>query len=407
MGRSAFQSCVVAVLLGTTALQASAQQADTAAPAATQSEETAALTAAELQKLVAPIALYPDTVLIQILIAATAPLDVVKADRLLSDNADTPKATLDQKIKDAQFDPSVEVLALGFPTLIRQMAVHIDWTEAIGIAMLAQSEDVLDAVQIMRMQAVNSGALVSSPEMVVTQDPVTSTVVVQPANPQVVYIPQYEPAVVYANPVGNAVTAGLIFFGTVALIDEIFDDDDHWNDYWGCRNCGGWGNGAIIRNPDIDIDINGDVNIDRDVARIWKPDNDQVLIARNQIAVKRSPDGTTRLGLERPASRSDELRAALGPESIRDGRVSGATAGQTLGADPRNVDRPAASNLTDRTPNAKPVQAAKTKARPTAKPKASATTARAARPKVAKTSSATKTRAASTRGRSSTVRARR
>lgn len=407
MGRSAFRSCVLAMLLGTTALQAAAQQTDTTTGAAAQSAETAVLTAEELQKLVAPIALYPDTVLIQILIAATAPLDVVKADRLLSDNPDTPKEELGQKIKDARFDPSVEVLALGFPTLIRQMAVHIDWTESAGVAMLAQSEDVLAAVQVMRAQAINTGALVSSPEMVVTQDPVTSTVVVQPANPEVVYIPQYEPTVVYSNPVGDALTAGLIFFGTAALIDEIFDDNDDWNDYWGCRNCGGWDDGAIIRNPDIDIDINGDVNIGRNGNAVWKPDNDRVLAARNEIALQRKPDGTTRLGLDRPATRSDELRTKLGAGPVRDGGLTGTAAGRAPGADLTSLDRSAATGLSARTQDAKPVKTSKTKARPTAKPKASATSAKPAKPKVAKTSSATRTRAASTRGRGSAGRVRR
>lgn len=394
MATSTLRSCVIAALLGTTALQASAEQAAVAASAETQTAQAAVLTSAELQQLVGPVALYPDTVLIQILIAATAPLDVVKADRLLSDNPDTPKATLDQKIKDARFDPSVEVLALGFPTLIRQMAVHIDWTESIGVAMLAQSDDVLAAVQVMRTQAINTGALVSSPEMVVTQDPATSTVIVQPANPQVVYVPQYEPTAVYSNPAGDALAAGLIFFGTAALIDEIFDDNDGWNDYWGCRNCGGWNNGPIIRNPDIDIDINGDVNIDRDIDREWKPDNDKVVAARGQISEHRTPDGSTKLGLDRPASRSDELRTKLGAGTVRDGTLKGG-------------DRPAASNLSERTPNAKPVKSTKTKAKPAAKPKAPAKAARPAKPKVAKTSSATSTRAASSRGKASAKRSRR
>ena len=353
-----------------------------------QSAEAAVLTAAELEQLVAPIALYPDTVLIQILIAATAPLDVVKADRLLTENADLPKAALDQKIKDAQLDPSVEVLALGFPTLIREMAVDLDWTDAIGTAMLAQREDVLAAVQVMRTQAINTGALISSPEMVVTQDPVTSTVVVQPADPRVVYIPRYEPTVVYRYPVGNALTAGLILFGTVALIDEIFDDDDHWHDYWGCHNCGGWDDGFIIRDPDIDIDINGNVFIDRDVIKIWRPDNGMVIAARTKIAVRRNPDGTTKLRLERQASRSDEF-------------------GVDRGLERSNLDRPAARSLSATSPNAKPLATARTKAKPTAKPKLSATAARPAKPKVAKTSSAKSTRAASSRGRASTVKVRR
>lgn len=396
MGRSVLRCCALAVLMGTAAVPSLAQQTDTAAA---RTEAATVLSAAELQKLVAPVALYPDTVLIQILIGATAPLDVVKADRLLNDNAASSAADLQKKIKDAAFDPSVEVLAIGFPTLIREMAVHIDWTETIGLAMLAQSEDVLAAVQVMRAQAINTGALVTSPQMVVSQDPVTSTVIVQPANPQVIYIPDYEPSVVYANPVGSVVAAGLVFFGTVALIDEIFDDDDHWNGYWGCRNCGGWDNGAIIRNPDIDINVDGNVNIGNDANIAWKPDNAKVVASRNQIAAKRGADGATKLGLDRPASRSDELRTKFGAETVRDGNLTG--------ADRTKVDRPATAALTDRTPNAKPVKPATTKAKPPAKPKVANTPTRVAKPKVAKTSTAQSTRAASSRGRVSSSKIRR
>lgn len=377
--------------------------AQEAAPAAVQADETAVLTAEELQKLVAPVALYPDTLLIQILIAATAPLDVVKADRLLGDNPDPVAADLEQKIKDAQFDPSVEVLAVGFPTLIREMAVHIDWTESIGIAMLAQSEDVLAAVQVMRALAINTGALKTSPEMVVSEDPVTSTVIVQPADPEVVYVPQYDSNVVYDNSVSDAVVTGLIIFAVVAVIDEIFDDDDDWHGYWGCRNCGGWDNGVIIRNPDIDINVDGNVNIGNDINVAWKPDNDKVVAAHNQIAVKRGANGATKLGLDRPASRSDQLRTELGSGAARDGNL----AGQNFGADRPTGDGPAAGNLAARTPNAKPLTTSKTKAKPAAKPKASTTGTSTKKPKVAKTSTAKSTRSASTRGRASSSRSRR
>ncbi len=393
MGRSIFRGFVIAMLLGSVSFPASAQEANTAT---TQTANASSLTAAELQRLMAPIALYPDTVLIQILIAATAPLDVVKADRLLGANPAAPVAGLDQKIKAAGFDLSVEVLALGFPTVIREMAVHIDWTETVGVAMLAQSEDVLAAVQVMRPAAINTGALVTTPEVVVSKDPVTSTVIVQPANPQVVYIPQYEPTATFSNPVGNALVTGLVLYGTVTLIDEIFDNNDDWNDYWGCRNCGGWEDGVIIRNPDIDIDVNGNVNIGNNINAVWKPDNDRVGIARDEISVRRGPDGATRLDLDRPATRSDELRASLGSGTPRDG--AGRAAGTTL-ADRSNS---AAGKLANRTPGAKPITTPRTKQRPAA----TTTGAARAEPKLARTDTGENTRTASTRGRLSTSKAR-
>jgi hypothetical protein len=321
---------------------AAAQEQPPAAPAA--AEEL--LTAAELQTLVAPVALYPDTLLIQILVGATAPLDVVKADRLLARSEGADPDTLETEVKAEAFDPSVEVLTLAFPEIVGQMADHIEWTETMGTAMLAQSDDVLDAVQVMRNTAINTGALVDTEQQVVSRDAVTETVVIQPADPQVVYVPQYNPQVVYDNSLSNALVTGAVTFGTIALISEIFDDDDDWNDYWGCRNCGGWGGGPIIRDPDIDIDVDGNVNIgnrldvqggdrlnvdrnnfnvDRDNLNIdrdrtentvgWRPDPDKSGDARDKIATRRGEGGATTLPLERPASDSDALRDRLSSET--------------------------------------------------------------------------------------------
>jgi len=320
---------------------------DTGAAGGGSAEDAAAeddlLTAAELQTLVAPVALYPDTLLIQILVGATAPLDVVKADRLLTDNEDLSEDELKPLIEDEGFDESVEVLAVAFPDVVHRMADHIDWTDTVGTAMLAQSEDVLDAVQVMRDQAVDSGALVDTPEQVVSRDATTDSVIIQPANPEIVYVPQYDPDVVYRrNPLGDALVAGAITFGTIALIDEIFDDDDDWNHYWGCRHCGGWGGGPIIRDPDIDIDIDrGDINIDRgdidlgnrvnidrdkvnidrdrlniDRDKGWKPDPGRSKDAKDKIAARRdSGTGKTRLPLEQGARDRDALRNKLSTQT--------------------------------------------------------------------------------------------
>jgi hypothetical protein len=349
---------------------------------ATATQADALLTAAELQTLVAPVALYPDTLLIQILVGATAPLDVVKADRLLARSEGADAAALEEQVKAEGFDASVEVLSLAFPEVLGQMAEHLEWTETVGTAMLAQSDDVLDAVQVMRNTAINTGALVDTEQQVVTRDVVTETVVIQPADPQVVYVPQYNPQVVYDNSLTDALVVGAVTFGTIALIDEIFDDDDDWNDYWGCRNCGGWGGGPIIRDPDIDIDVDGDVNIgnrldieggdrlnvdrnnlnvdrdnvniDRDNVNIdrdrtennvgWRPDADKSGEARDKIAAKRGEGGATTLPLERPASDSDALRDRLstqtGTRDITRDRDTAAIR-DSVAADRAAGDRPA------------------------------------------------------------------
>ncbi|WP_170351668.1 MULTISPECIES: DUF3300 domain-containing protein [Ruegeria] len=330
-----------------TALYAQETSNDPAAEE-TSTDQSDLLTDAELQTLVAPVALYPDTLLIQIFVAATQPLEIVKAERFLLDNADRDPAELEPEIDAMGWDPSVSVLATAFPEVVGQMATHIDWTETMGTAMLAQSDDVMDAVQVMRDQAIDSGALVSGPEQTVevAED---ETVVITPTNTETVYVPQYNPETVYTGPsTGDVVGAALLTFGTVALIDEIFDDDDDWYDYWGCRNCGGWNGQPIIRNPDIDIDVDRNVNIDRDIDLGdrtdigWQPDPDRKKQAQDKISNHKRPEsGRGDLPVNRPEGRTDELRAKLSRESgaadiSRDGasreRAAAVAAGAGAGA---------------------------------------------------------------------------
>jgi hypothetical protein len=376
------------VLALTTAGAAAAQEQ----PAAAQDQPAAAealLTAAELQTLVAPVALYPDTLLIQILVGSTAPLDVVKADRLLARSEGADPAGLEAEVKEEGFDPSIEVLTLAFPEIVGQMAEHIEWTETMGTAMLAQSDDVLDAVQVMRNVAIDTGALVDTEQQVVSRDAATETIVIQPADPQVVYVPQYDPQVVYDNSLTDALVVGAVTFGTIALIDEIFDDDDDWYGYWGCRNCGGWGGAPIIRNPDVDIDVDGNVNIgnrvdieggdrlnvdrdninvdrdrvnvDRDNVNIdrdrtendfgWRPDPDKSGEARDKIASRQGAGGATTLPLTRPSSDTDALRDRLSSQTgTRDisrdadvGQIRESVAADRPAANRPAVNRPAAN----------------------------------------------------------------
>lgn len=293
------------------------------------------LTEAQLEKLVAPVALYPDTVLIQILVGATQPLDVVKAERFLTDNAGADPAELKPEIEAQGWDPSVEVLATAFPEVVSDMATHIEWTETMGDAMLAQSDDVMSAVQVMRRQAINSGALLSGSEQTVVEEPApeggSDVVVITPTNPQTVYVPQYAPQQVYPETFGLDATdlliGGAVTFGAVALIDEIFDDNDDWDDYWGCRNCGGWDGGPIVRDPDVDIDVDGDVTIngreinrgDRDLTldgnRVgWTPDPERRTEAQAKIAEKRAAGGGG-LKVERTEGRTDALRTKLSSQT--------------------------------------------------------------------------------------------
>lgn len=249
-------------------------------PAALASPEAAGFTAADLDALVAPIALYPDALLTQIFVAATYPLDLVKADRFIAEAAemsDRDRATAAQA---EPWDPSVQFLAGGFPTVVRMMAEDLDWTEQLGDAVIAQTGDLLDAVQRMRTQAAAAGNLATNAAQVVEVD--DGAITVTPADPEVVYVPTYDPALAYApatapvvvqdSGTSDLLVMGAVTFGTALLVNEIYDDD--WDDYWDDDWDSGHGHYGHIDWDDAEfyprreVDIEGDVNIDVDRTRI-------------------------------------------------------------------------------------------------------------------------------------------
>jgi Protein of unknown function (DUF3300) len=153
-------------------------------------------TPAQLDQMLAPIALYPDPLLAQILMAATYPLEVVQASRWRQDPTISGLTgdDLAAALGPLRWDPSVKSL-VPFPQILQMLDRHLDWMEAIGDAFLAQEADVMDAVQRLRQRAQATGTLTSTPEqMVLTQEQAVSIV---PADPQVVYVPAYDPGVVY------------------------------------------------------------------------------------------------------------------------------------------------------------------------------------------------------------------
>ena len=330
-GRNGLATTALALLVAAPVTFAQeATEPETAAEEQTDGGEDL-LTTEEIETLVAPVALYPDTLLMQILIAATVPIDVVKAERFLDDHPDEEPETLKADIEDQDYDLSVEVLATAFPDVLGEMADNIDWTETVGLAMLSQEEDVLDSIQRLRTDAMDSGALASTEQQTVEVQDGSDTVIIQPADPEIVYVPSYQPEEVFG--VNDALVAGAVGFGTAIIIDEIFDDDDDWNDYWGCRNCGGWDDRPIIRDPDIDIDVDGDVIIDRDRVNIdrdrvdidrdridgdridrdnigWKPDDAKRKEARDKVSDRYKGDRPKTLPAKRP-SQTDDLRNRL------------------------------------------------------------------------------------------------
>ncbi len=152
----------------------------------------------QLQQLVAPIALYPDSLVAQILAASTFPEQVVEADRWVQTNPDLKGDALAQAVNNMPWDPSVKALT-AFPTVLGNMDKNLSWTSSLGDAYYNQQQDVMDAVQAMRQKAEQSGNLKSTPQQTVTTQ--GSTIIVQPASPDVVYVPAYDPWLVYGGPI--------------------------------------------------------------------------------------------------------------------------------------------------------------------------------------------------------------
>jgi len=152
----------------------------------------------ELQQLVAPIALYPDALVAQILAASTYPTEIVEADRWMQSHANLKGEELAKEVDKQPWDPSVKALA-QFPSVLENMDKNLSWTSSLGDAYANEQQDVTDAVQVMRQQAHKAGHLNSNEqEKVTTQG---NTIIIEPANPEVVYVPAYDPWLVYGYPV--------------------------------------------------------------------------------------------------------------------------------------------------------------------------------------------------------------
>ena len=235
--------CAVAILPGDAFLYAQAAQPGQASG----NQQAQFISPEQLDSLVAPIALYPDPLLAQVLAASTYPLEIVTADRWVRENSNLKDQALLQAAGKQDWDPSVHAL-VAFPSVLQMLNQNLDWTTSLGNAFLAQQSDVMSAVQRMRMKAQQTGKLQSTPQQQVQTTTLEGqpTIVIQPANPEVIYVPSYDPALVFgaapayypypsvAYPTGAAVAAGIISFGAGVAVGALFN---------GC--CGaGWGWGA-------------------------------------------------------------------------------------------------------------------------------------------------------------------
>jgi hypothetical protein len=226
-------------------------QATDSAPAANSGNptETASQSASELQALVAPIALYPDSLVAQILTAATFPDQVAVADYWIQQNKSLTGSALMQAVDKQAWDPSVKALT-EFPSVLDNMAKNLSWTSSLGEAYHNQQADVMTAVQALRAQAKAKGNLNSSPQVTVVQQS-PQVIVIQPANPQIVYVPQYNPTVIYGTPyvtpgytTGDVVAAGIIGFGAGIAVGAMMSGGCcSWGySSWNC----GWHGTAVV-----------------------------------------------------------------------------------------------------------------------------------------------------------------
>jgi len=208
----------------------------------------------DLEQMVAPIALYPDALIAQILAAATYPTQVVEADRWLNQNKGKSADQLAAAVDKQPWDPSVKALT-QFPSVLDNMNQNLSWTSSIGDVYYNDQQRVMNAVQVMRQKAQQAGNLkTTSQQTVSTQG---QTIIIQPASPQVVYVPVYSPAVVYGYPVPaypgysgwNVAAAAMISFGVGMMVGAAIRGPSYgwgWNS-WGCN----WHGGTVVYNRNV------------------------------------------------------------------------------------------------------------------------------------------------------------
>jgi hypothetical protein len=224
----------------------------------------------QLQQLVSPIALYPDMLVAQILAASTYPTEIVEAERWLQDNKNLKGQQLTNAASQQPWDPSVKSLT-QYPPVLANMSQNLSWTSALGQAYYNQPSDVMKAIQTLRHMAQQAGTLKSTPQQKVVVEnasggtsaaPTTvtegtngnTTIIIQPAQPNVVYVPQYNPTTAYGQPVAappgysssDLLMTGLMSFGVGLLVGDLIGGSSN---NWGCN----WHGGNVTYNHNVYI----------------------------------------------------------------------------------------------------------------------------------------------------------
>ncbi len=213
----------------------------------------------ELDQVLAPIALYPDSLVSQILMASTYPLEIVQADRFAKQNSSLKGDALTKALEAQSWDPSVKSL-VNFPQVLTMMSEKLDWSQKLGDAFLAQQKDVMDTIQSLRAKAQTAGNLKTTKEQTVIVE--QKIIRIEPVSPQVIYVPTYNPLVIfgpwwypayppyYYHPPGYVATSAFWFGAGVAA-------GAAWGYAWGNAN---WSGGNVKVNYNQNININNNIN---------------------------------------------------------------------------------------------------------------------------------------------------
>jgi len=333
----------------------------------------------ELDQLLAPLALYPDSLVSQILMASTYPLEVVQVARWAEENKSLEGEALTAALEKQTWDPSVKSL-VNFPQVLQMMNEKLEWTTKLGDAFLAQQKDVMDTIQGLRKKAQAAGNLNTTEEQKVIVEKETQTIVIESSDPEVIYVPTYNPTVVYGSwpypasppyyyyPPGYVPGAALFSFGVGVAVGAA------WGYAWGgCH----WGHGEV----DIDIDRNTNINNNIDRSKYsnrvsggeggrgsWKhnPENRKGVSYRDKATAQKFDRGAARDAQSRDGFRgraeagrqdlarggADQFRGGAGGRG-RDmqGRADTGSLGKSPTQQPRQsggFERSSASQVSDR-----------------------------------------------------------
>ena len=336
-------ACACLLLPGEATLLAQAPPPADAKAAAAPAEAAAKLPPEQLDSLVAPIALYPDPLLAQTLAASTYPLEIIQLHQWLAKNASLKDKALADAVAKQPWDPAVQSMA-AFPEAVKRLAEDVQWTADLGNAFLAQQSDVMDAVQRMRKKAKDNNALASSEQQKVETKVIETkqVIVIEPAKPDVIYVPTYSPVYVYGPPVYPyppiyypPYTPGAAFVGfTMGVMIGAA-----WGGAWG--HCG-WGHNDINinvnNNYNRNANINRNTNVNRSGGSSWQHN------AQHRGGAPYADRATaSKYG---GAARGDSLssrQASAGQQQARSG-ASSATRASGGGASSRSGDRAAGAS---------------------------------------------------------------